>query len=94
MKTQAWQFDFFGQQHTLNSPKTIASNLRKLLVDNPQYRLQSKNDEMVWAYLQEFHGIGDAISREQFFALPKIDSIRRAWLDVVKEDEEVPVFNN
>jgi len=79
------QYDMWGGQHPTTSKRTIEENLYLLFRKYPE--LKGRNQDLiVWRFLQEFHGVEQAITPEQFFSdsFPKIDSIRRVLDDVKK----------
>lgn len=77
-----YQHDIFGGSSPTNSTNRIIDNIATLINEQPDL-LHKENDDIVWAYLQKFHGVGDAISRQQFFdsKFPNLDSVRRKLCD-------------
>lgn len=87
-----YQMDIEGYAHPTHSGNTILTNLRKLYKDNRRIIFKDAN-EVAWIYLQEFCGVSDAISREQYFTIPQPDSIRRKWDDLKKEIRNQSALN-
>lgn len=89
----------YTQQMTLDggairtrSDATVQNNLRRLIILDNGLLKESNLDSLVWRYFQNFEGVGDAMTEDQFFRLrARVDSIRREFSDVSKEFK-VPNF--
>ena len=86
-----YQHDIFGSMHPTSSTDSIANNLRKMFNEDKEL-FRSDIDHIIWRYLQIYEGVGDAMSKEQYFSIPQLDSIRRILSDVKKEFSLKPTF--